>query len=373
MKSEISDSLCDPSVTRRLCAETAVLPLLADPAGYEPNTIDMVVNAAAREYWLDLFERQIPRVIRLAAASQDNTDDAHRRAAAFGGQFGAIVRQVRREPLTFRSLSIILLCTIRENLLNRHGFPDVYKAIKHRENEAALKLLPGVLEEIDAVADERDRLLMLIQNAFAGNIFDLGCEGTVQMFEAGEIGFHHTRDKYTARPWLVDDFDPLAERMAAHRHRKAVIFVDNAGGDIVLGMTPIVRELLRRETSVVMSANSLPALNDVTHDELVALMAEVAAMDPIIRDGLDQGRLMIVASGNGIPGIDLRTVTPQLAEATADADLLIIQGMGRALETNYGARFTCDSLKMAMVKEQDVADLLGGKLYDVVCRFEPAQ
>jgi hypothetical protein len=44
---------------------------------------------------------------------------------------------------------------------------------------------------------------------------------------------------------------------------------DNAGTDVVLGMVPLVRELLRRGTNVVLSANSTPALNDITHPELV--------------------------------------------------------------------------------------------------------
>ena len=76
------------------------------------------------------------------------------------------------------------------------------------------------------------------------------------------------------------------------------MLVDNAGGDIVLGMTPIVRDLLTRGTSVVISANTLPALNDVTHDELVALMDQVATIDPII-DQIMQGW---VPANDGSPG-----------------------------------------------------------------------
>ena len=44
--------------------------------------------------------------------------------------------------------------------------------------------------------------------------------------------------------------------------------------------------------------------------------------------------------------------------------------MGRSLETNFDTRFICDTLKIAMVKEQAVADMLDGEMYDVVCRFE---
>jgi type II pantothenate kinase len=35
------------------------------------------------------------------------------------------------------------------------------------------------------------------------------------------------------------------------------------------------------------------------------------------------------------------------------------------------ARFTCDSLKLGMVKHREVATCLGGTLYDCVCKFMP--
>lgn len=54
-----------------------------------------------------------------------------------------------------------------------------------------------------------------------------------------------------------------------------MLFVDNAGADVVLGMLPLARELLCNGAQVVMAANSIPAINDVTADELVALLAEV--------------------------------------------------------------------------------------------------
>jgi type II pantothenate kinase len=39
-------------------------------------------------------------------------------------------------------------------------------------------------------------------------------------------------------------------RFAAVRHRKALLFVDNAGADVLLGMLPLARELLKRGTQV---------------------------------------------------------------------------------------------------------------------------
>lgn len=54
----------------------------------------------------------------------------------------------------------------------------------------------------------------------------------------------------------MDDFDAFKERMLGfgdkkpQPHKRALLFVDNSGADIVLGMLPLARELLRRGTEV---------------------------------------------------------------------------------------------------------------------------
>jgi type II pantothenate kinase len=180
------------------------------------------------------------------------------------------------------------------------------------------------------------------------------------------------RQTITGRPWLIDDFDLLSARWLGEPHRKAIVFVDNAGADVTLGMIPLVRQMLRRGTQVIATANTHPALNDITHDELGSHLDAVAAVDPVTAAALGSGRLRRVASGNDAPLIDLRRVSRELADEADDADLLIIEGMGRAIETNLHAAFTCDCLKLAMIKEAQLARMLGGVLYDVVCKFEPA-
>jgi len=43
--------------------------------------------------------------------------------------------------------------------------------------------------------------------------------------------------------------------------------------------------------------------------------------------------------------------------------------MGRGVESNLNADFSCDALNLAMLKDLAVAHRVGGNLYDVVCRF----
>jgi len=70
--------------------------------------------------------------------------------------------------------------------------------------------------------------------------------------------------------------------------------------------------------------------------------------------------------------IDLSDVSDELNDASADADLVILEGMGRAVETNFDAKFKVDTLRLALLKNETVARRLGGGLFDCVCKFTPA-
>lgn len=51
-------------------------------------------------------------------------------------------------------------------------------------------------------------------------------------------------------------------------------------------------------------------------------------------------------------------------------DLIVIEGMGRALHTNLEAKFTCECLKLAVIKNRWLANRLGGDMFSVMCRYE---
>ena len=257
------------------------------------------------------------------------------------------------------------------------GFADPYRLAKTREDKTALAVLPQLLEELDGL-DEASRAERLIRGVFAGNIYDLGAPETIKLFAGGgeKAGFDFgaTLGGLKGRPWLVDDLDGWLGRWNtdAPPYRCAVLFVDNAGSDIVLGMIPFARELLRRGTGVVLTANTHPSLNDITHDELVEMVEGIGRWDPVIGDALKSGAIELVGSGNGIPLIDLSCVSGELCEAVERraVDLVVLEGMGRALESNFFARITCDCLKIAMVKDAGVAGWVGGEVYDLVLKFE---
>lgn len=51
-------------------------------------------------------------------------------------------------------------------------------------------------------------------------------------------------------------------------------------------------------------------------------------------------------------------------------DLIILEGMGRALHTNFNACLATDSLKLAVVKNAWLAQRLGGPLFSVIFIYE---
>lgn len=345
------------------------LPLLADPANYQPNTVDLVNDPDARAYWLDVFANHLPSLRRHCLISEGDTPANRQRIDRFAERFDATIAQLRREPDAIGTLSIMAICRLRERLLREHDIADPYDYVKRDENEKAMRLLPGLLAEIDAMPTDK-RLEPLVRGVFAGNMFDLGAVSTNDLFDAGEFNFRDVRGKVKDRPWLFDGFDDLRAKWSAGPHRKAVVFVDNAGSDVVLGMLPLVREMLRRGTGVVVTANSTPALNDITHDELTPLIESIAGFDAVFADAVREGRLELIPSGNDAPLIYLNQISEPLAAACDGADLIVIEGMGRAVETNLQTPFTVDALKLAVIKEEHLAGQLGGELYDIVCRFE---
>ena len=48
-----------------------------------------------------------------------------------------------------------------------------------------------------------------------------------------------------------------------------------------------------------------------------------------------EARLYVTGNGQGSPCLDLRRVPDTLADATVGTDLVIVEGMGRAIHTNY--------------------------------------
>ncbi|KAF5947085.1 hypothetical protein HYC85_017313 [Camellia sinensis] len=314
--------------------EMVAFPLLTTPieSNYRACTIpyrfpsDNPKNPTPTELaWIDLFLNSIPS-FRKRAESDETVPDAHIKAEKFAQRYTEILEDFKKDPESHGGPpDCILLCRIRDQILREVGFRDIFKKVKDEENTKAISLFEDVVRLNDAIEDGAKRVENLVRGIFAGNIFDLGSA-------------------------------------------QVVIFVDNSGADTILGILPFARELLRRGTQVVLAANELPSINDVTYPELIEILSKLKDEHGQLM-GVDTSNLLIANSGNDLPVIDLARISQELAFLASDADLVILVGMGRGIETNLYAQFKCDSLKIGMVKHPEVAQFLGGRLYDCVFKY----
>jgi len=421
------------------------LPLLADAASYEPCTFDYEasIDAPTRDdevclrEWIDVFRHSNPTFAANIRSSAENGCASPRergsKADAYASFFSAALdRELERARARARArggsraggegggrVSCVSLCRLRDGVLASLGFRDVFLRVKRAEDAAALALLPGVLKSLDDAAGgagelgggPRARLELAVRGVLAGNVFDLGAAASAELFASGEGGgadaFRRTRDGgLLPRPWAVDDLDALLDALLppepaggapaaassaapAAPFRKAILFADNAGSDVLLGLLPFARELLRLGVpSVVLAANSAPTLNDTTAAELGPLLIAAAKADPdpsLLPRAVASGSLRVVASGSVLPVIDLRLCSPELAaecvleegekdgvDGAAGGILLLLEGMGRGIETNLRASFSCAALRIGVIKHPEVARCLKGRMYDPVVRFTAA-
>lgn len=352
--------------------DTAVFPLLADLASYVACPWDLGADAKRRDYWLGVFRKQWSSLLQHATSEAkgrgvDATDACEHADRLFTGYLNT----VEQKPGAYGRLDVLSICLHREDALRASGIADPYRLLKETENERALSLLPALLQELDT-ADEGDRDQRIIEGVFAGNIFDMGAEKTQEMFEQGTVDFASVRAQLKPRPWRYDALDAWSARLREKPYQAAVLFVDNAGPDVVLGMIPLARYLLQQGTTVVLSANTEPSLNDVTHDELTGLIERIASFDSTIQNALQNKQLRLIESGNWAPLMDLTKISPQLAKACEELpiDLVVLEGMGRSMESNPNCKLKCDCLRLAMVKDLGVAEAFNAELFDLVMRYE---
>ena len=396
-------------------------PLLADGGlDYTPDTFDLANDRVEWNYWIDTIADGVSSLAKRACASAGETAEARRRSEAFSTAFTAHLEMVRSDPCCYGRPSLSTILELREECLREFEFSDAYQVAKARENDAAMTVLPGLLKELTEAQsrNEEDLPHLLLEGLLAGNVFDWGAKACVQLYEDGSIlDIYKEAQRNLSKPYAVDDSAAFAR--AWHRQRawctagyrscpapwrRAIVFADNAGADVVLGVLPFCRALLSIGVEVVLCANRLPAINDITADEIrrdilpragqCADMSFTSAYERGCRLRDENGGrvpapstsgaenpvatippLYVVDNGAGSPCLDLRRIPVDLADCAKNADLVVIEGMGRSIHTNYNARLRCDTLKVALLKNHRLAQrLLGerGRVFDCVVRFESA-
>ena len=273
--------------------------LLRQPQAYQPSGLDLFNDESARARWLDLFARQFAHALSHAVGQHGRS--GHKKAEDARQKFLPVLEGLRNDPTAVPSgrVNVIELDHLREAALRDSGLNDPYAQAKAHENTVAAEQYLRVVHELHAL-DGAERWLRTFRGALAGNLWDVGAESTMDA-DRGEGDFASALDQIPARPWAMDDFDAVAEALLSGppvKWTKAVVFVDNSGADMILGMLPLARELALAGTIVVLAANELPSLNDVTVDEVDEIVNYLAGQDADLAALIEGGMIEIVSTGH---------------------------------------------------------------------------
>lgn len=347
--------------------------LLKDPQNYVAHNWDLLTDPAGQAYWLEHFEKGFASAMQYAA--QNYGREAKSRIAAAQKQFGDLIANLRKAPacLPGGKLDVPSLDRLRQNVLRDNGLLDPYAQAKSKAAKQAAAIYRDVVRKLHAL-DDQEKWLRLAECLFAGNLFDLGSVEEAPLAAGNADQFLEAIDHTQPRPWLADDYDTLCQHLLKPvplKWTKAVFFVDNAGVDFILGVMPLARELALHGVQIVLAANEQPALNDITVDETVSAIENLAHLDQDLAALVEAKMFEVASTGSGIPLLDLSQVSDELNHAAADADLVILEGMGRAVETNYNVQMKVDCLHLALLKNTQIAARLGGQLYDCICKYTP--
>ncbi|RZC40801.1 pantothenate kinase 4, partial [Asbolus verrucosus] len=330
-----------------------VCPLLKDPDAYNPDTIDLINNITERNYWLPCLENMVKKFITKASFLNPDNPAATENAEICFQRFHSLVVKASADPNVLTPLSIRTLLEFNEDNLRDNNFKDAWCLQKEAESNAALKELRERVDFIDSIADFDSKWLEIITGVLAGNVFDWGSTVVADILETStNFGLSQAMNTIEKRPWFRDNLDMWIQKLKREPYREVVIFVDNAGVDFILGILPLAREFLKLNAKVILTANSSPALNDVTCQELKLYSSQAASHCPVLSEGLNTGQLLTVENGQKGPCLDLTNLSPELCRMMSTADLVVIEGMGRAVHTNLYAKFTVDSVKLAVLKNE---------------------
>jgi uncharacterized protein with ATP-grasp and redox domains len=300
--------------------------------------------------------------------------DGPERITAAQEHFDRILDYLRLHPdsLPGGRLGVYDICRLREIALRENDIGDPFACLKARENRIALDCYRRTVESHAELAG-REKWLALVRGVFAGNLFDVGSPAGM---EAPDVppDFFRSIDGVKPRPWFIDGFDEFYADASkpGGGWSKAVVFIDNAGSDFLLGLMPLVKELLIGGASVVLAANELPSLNDLTVADAQACFDELIGIDPELAGLAAGGKLQIVSSGNDLPMIDLTNVSDELDAASEGADLVILEGMGRGVESNFDTVFNVDAINIAVLKDTQVTKYVGGEILDCIFKYARA-
>lgn len=237
-------------------------PKLANAETYTPDTL-ILKDAAEQRYWIDILERNVASVLRILHNEAETKEENTRQFEMFSKNYRAHLAKLRESPHIYGHLSVRALLNLKEQCLHEVGFKDLFCREKKKDVELSLQLFPQIIAQINQITCFKDKVRKLVENVWAGNMFDWGSMHIMDLLQSNQLTFENALKKISVPP-RINQIDQFIARLETKKYEKVVIFADNSGADFVLGIIPFARFLLEQGSVVVLAANSFPAINDIT-------------------------------------------------------------------------------------------------------------
>lgn len=350
--------------------ETVVFSALLNREDYMPGLWDLLAEEEARSYWLPALKRNSRHMLdsylnNAPPEMRENCDEAHNRFCRFLAEFESTL-----DPEGPRTVNELV--HVRQLIFTECGIPDPYKQLKQADNERALALLRESPGTIPKDISEDQRLRWIVSLVMAGNLLDMGSAEARRLHKDAKVSVFERTAEVAEKEWFRDELKGLEARLRGGPRGggSIVICIDNAGAEIVLGVTTFVRHLAPMGYACAIAANEVPALNDMTAAETAVLLDEIASMDPEVRLLLKTKRLRVISSGSVTSGLNMHRVSKEFDSAASQAELLIVLGQGRAVETNWSTKLSLPWTRIATVKDPSVARAVGCMVFDPLLTFD---
>lgn len=193
---------------------------------------------------------------------------------------------------------------IHRAIANEVGERDFYKAIKDKSNQTALGIYPHLKEKVDQA---RDRLLMAVEIAIAGNVIDYGAKNSLNIDE--EIDRLLDQEFSAKVGKTVFDYEHFKEDLLK---AKTILYLGDNAGETVFDRVLI--EEIPDEKEIFYAVRGKPVINDALIEDALAC-------------GLDQ-RATVISSGVDAPGTILKYCSPEFCALFRSADMVISKGQG---------------------------------------------
>lgn len=330
----------------------------------------MVTDSDARSYWLPALKNNSRHMLDsfIAKAPPEMSakcDEAHRRFCEFLDDF-----ERRLAPDGPRTVNDLVHG--RQRIFTECGIPDPYKELKRKDNERAIALLAQNPDTVPLDVSGGARLRWIVSLLMAGNLLDMGSADARLLHEDAKVSVLERTAEVSAKNWFRDDLELFEARLrdGPKESGNVVICTDNAGAEIVLGVTTFVKHIAALGYSPIIAANEVPALNDMTVEETLPLLRRIAEMDGEVARLLDDGTLGVISSGSVTSGLNMLKVSEEFDRRASGAELLVLLGQGRAVETNWNTRLSMPWARIATVKDRSVAGAIGCRIFDPMLTVE---